>query len=104
MSATRDVSGILKKVREIFLGRKNVNFLRFQEGISARTQPPPNLPEGSNQKLAENYYYSRDARRIVKPDNLLYHANTVPRLTEGTEAKESHTVGRTPGRVHMWDA
>ncbi|CAJ0594706.1 unnamed protein product [Cylicocyclus nassatus] len=53
------------------------NPLRFPKTQSARpgSAELPSLPGGIHHKLAENYYYTRDGRRVVLPPNVLYVAD-----------------------------
>lgn len=105
----RDVSPLLKKLRNFLLGREHINALRFGEGLSARTQPPPNLPEGPAHILADNYYYSRDGRREVKPPTVLAGVDRIGIAAGGGDAVSSESavaVGKkppTPGRHWQWD-
>ncbi|XP_022649852.1 NADH dehydrogenase [ubiquinone] 1 alpha subcomplex subunit 7-like [Varroa jacobsoni] len=63
----RDVSFLVMKWRHFLLGRENVNALRFKMDQQTRDPEPPALPSGPSHRLANNYYYSRDARRKVEP-------------------------------------
>lgn len=105
----RDISPLLQKLRNFLLGREHTNALRFAEGVSARTQPPPNLPEGPAHLLANNYYYSRDGRREVRPPVLLADAGRIAVSEGGTEVISSGSavaVGKkppTPGKPWKWD-
>lgn len=104
----RDVSPFLQKLRNFLLGREHTNALRFGEGISARTQPPPNLPEGPAHILAVNYYYSRDGRREVLPPAVLADGRigitsgggeVISNVSAVAEGKKP----RTPGNHWQWD-
>jgi len=52
--------------------------------LSARTQPPPNLPEGPAHRLSDNYYYTHDGRREMIPPALVAD-NTMRALSSGAE-------------------
>ena len=104
----RDVSPLVQKLRNFLLGRQHTNALRFEEGVSARTQPPPDLPEGPAHKLSANYYYARDGRREVRPPTLL--ADSTPALSAGSaqaitggSSAEGGKKPPTPGRIWQWD-
>ncbi|KAJ9592436.1 hypothetical protein L9F63_015852 [Diploptera punctata] len=105
----RDVSPLVKKLRNFLLGREHKNALRFGEGLSARTQPPPDLPEGPAHKLAANYYYARDGRREVKHPAVLadetpvISAGSSQAITSGSAASERPRKPPVPGRIWQWD-
>jgi len=105
----RDVSPLVQKLRNFLLGREHNNALRFGEGLSARTQPPPNLPEGPAHVLAANYYCSRDGRREVKPPAVLADLGRIAIAAGGGEGTSSESVSSarkklpTPGKPWQWD-
>uniref|UniRef100_A0A1B0DBL9 NADH dehydrogenase [ubiquinone] 1 alpha subcomplex subunit 7 n=1 Tax=Phlebotomus papatasi TaxID=29031 RepID=A0A1B0DBL9_PHLPP len=98
-AARRDISPILREVRSFLLGRKHTNALRFEDGVAARTQPPPDIPGGPAHKLSANYYVNRDARRLVKPPSDC----TRVLLTEGEKGSASAAKLPTPGKTYAWD-
>ncbi|KAG6464178.1 NADH dehydrogenase [ubiquinone] 1 alpha subcomplex subunit 7 [Manduca sexta] len=98
----RDISPFLQAFRDFLLGRKHTNALRSELGLSARTQPPPQIPDGVTHKHAHNYYYTRDARREVAPPIDL----TKKLLSESSDKgapKAARNVIPTPGQVYQWD-
>lgn len=102
MSSRRDIGPFLRRLRDIFLSRKNVNTLRWKPDMSARTQPPPNLPQGPHSKLSGNYYYTRDPRREIKPPLLIANAEEPKAVTAGDGTE--NVLRRTPGPTYKWDA
>ncbi|CAK1590460.1 unnamed protein product [Parnassius mnemosyne] len=100
--AVRDISPLMQALRNFLLGRNHTKALRFEPFLSARTQPPPEIPDGPTHKHAHNYYYTHDARREVKPPLDL----TQQLLTDGAEkgaARQAAVSIPTPGKVHHWD-
>ncbi|XP_068623738.1 uncharacterized protein [Battus philenor] len=98
----RDISPVLQAFRDILLGRKHGKALRFQPLLSARTQPPPEIPDGVAHKHAHNYYYTRDGRREVKPPLDI----TQKLLSDGSEKGEPKGAAVSiprPGKVYLWD-
>ncbi|CAO1412522.1 unnamed protein product [Diamesa serratosioi] len=92
----RDISPFLQDIRAFLLGRKHNSALRFEDGISDRTQPPPNIPDGVAHKMSANYYVSRDPRReVAQPVSLSQ------KLIGGDGTKRTKLP--TPGTVFKWD-
>ncbi|KAG7174547.1 NADH dehydrogenase [ubiquinone] 1 alpha subcomplex subunit 7-like [Homarus americanus] len=103
----RDVSPFLRAIRQFLLGREHTNALRQADFYACRSQPPPNLPPGVSDKLSSNYYYMRDGRRAVIPDELLaINTSTGPTqlLSVLPEAEDAVAVvmkkPKIPGVVH----
>ena len=110
MSASREISPFLQKMRALFLGRVIKHPLRFQPEVASRPGPEANLPEGPSHRLATNYYFTRDARREVeRPNELADNSATKAIEAGGKEAKETETakiqlpkVGKTPGAFYNY--
>lgn len=98
----RDISPLLQALRNFLLGRKHTNALRFEPLVSARTQPPPQIPDGVSHKHAHNYYYTRDGRREVAPPT-----DCTKQLLEASSdkgaPKQAANVRPTPGQIYHWD-
>lgn len=101
----RNISPILQVLRNFLLGREYTNALRFADEVAARTQPPPNLPEGPAHKLATNYYYARDGRREIAPPLVIADAKLKPAITAGGKALTDGSPKKVPrpGNVWNWD-
>ncbi|XP_076643942.1 NADH dehydrogenase [ubiquinone] 1 alpha subcomplex subunit 7 [Halictus rubicundus] len=63
----RSVTPIVKVFRNVMRGKPVVDGIRFADCLAARTQPQPDIPGGPYHKTSKVYYFSRDARRLVKP-------------------------------------
>lgn len=85
---------MLFEVTNIFISSKvfedkinikcTVEYLSNERFIFLRSQPPPNLPPGVSEKLSNNYYCTRDARRTESPPQVVY-AGGKKALTSGAE-------------------
>ncbi|XP_077498933.1 NADH dehydrogenase [ubiquinone] 1 alpha subcomplex subunit 7-like [Amblyomma americanum] len=95
MATRRSVSPAVAMVREFLLGRQWNGQHRFPDSISTRSPPPPNLPPGPACKLADNYYYTRDARREVGYPKVIVDG-TVP-LKQIADASKGAMKIPTPG-------
>ncbi|XP_046682782.1 NADH dehydrogenase [ubiquinone] 1 alpha subcomplex subunit 7-like [Homalodisca vitripennis] len=98
----RQVSPVIAAIRNFFLGRKHDTPLRYADYYAARTQPPPDLPEGPHHRFSANYYYSHDARREVSPPAVLA---SYQKQIAAPESKDVAASGgpKTPGKVYHWD-
>ncbi len=93
----RSVTPVIEFLRSICRGKAlKANSLRFANQVAARTQPQPELPGGPYSKSTEIYYYTRDARREVKPPIIVC---TSERLILGKEIQVLRH--RTPGSVYQ---
>ncbi|XP_053695106.1 NADH dehydrogenase [ubiquinone] 1 alpha subcomplex subunit 7-like [Sabethes cyaneus] len=95
--AHRDISPMLQKLRNFLLGREHTNALRFEDGLAARTQEAPNLPEGPHHRIFSNYYALRDARRELAPPTRVTYSN----LLIGKSNKIMKLP--KPGKPYGWD-
>ncbi|KAG0720060.1 NADH dehydrogenase [ubiquinone] 1 alpha subcomplex subunit 7 [Chionoecetes opilio] len=71
--------------------REHTSALRQADFVVCRSQPPPDLPAGVSSNLSANYYYMRDGRRAVGPNEVVAtNSPTGPTLllADETEAAE----------------
>jgi NADH dehydrogenase (ubiquinone) 1 alpha subcomplex subunit 7 len=105
----RNVSPLLQIIRNFLLGRKHTPeqaALRYAPWIAARTQPPPNLPDGEAHKLSANHYCLRDGRRDAKPPEVVADNTARKQITAGAgqpTAPEVKGKPVTPGKHWQWD-
>ncbi|XP_045453850.1 NADH dehydrogenase [ubiquinone] 1 alpha subcomplex subunit 7-like [Melitaea cinxia] len=99
----RDISPVLQAFRNFLLGRQHTNALRFEPLVSARTQPPPEIPDGVTHKHAHNYYYTRDARREVTPPLVITQQLLTDSSADQGTPKAAANVRPTPGKLYNWD-
>ncbi|XP_045771259.1 NADH dehydrogenase [ubiquinone] 1 alpha subcomplex subunit 7-like [Maniola jurtina] len=99
----RDISPLMQAFRNFLLGRKHTTALRSEHLIAARTQPPPQIPDGPSHKHAHNYYYTRDGRREVKPPLVLTQKLLADSSADKGTPKAAVNVRPTPGKLFQWD-
>ncbi|KAH7637684.1 NADH dehydrogenase [ubiquinone] 1 alpha subcomplex subunit 7 [Dermatophagoides farinae] len=91
----RDISKPLQFFRALLLGRTWNNQNRFQDQLSPRPYPKPDLNQGVAHKAFDNYYVNRDARRSVLPPQTLQSPKQI--------GDSKSNLPPTPGHVHRWD-
>ncbi|XP_070153110.1 NADH dehydrogenase [ubiquinone] 1 alpha subcomplex subunit 7 [Polyergus mexicanus] len=96
----RTVTPLIQLMRETFRGKKIVLAVRYPDEQAARTQPPPNVPGGPYHKTSQIYYYTRDARREVKPPLLISESRQIGIQNE-SPAEEKYL---SPGKAYNWDS
>lgn len=96
----RDISPILQALRNFLLGRTHTKALRFEPELAKRTQPQPEIPDGPSHKHFDNYYYTRDGRREMKPP--LECTKALLEAGSG-QSGPTATTRPTPGQVFLWD-
>ncbi|KAG8235384.1 hypothetical protein J437_LFUL009243 [Ladona fulva] len=102
----RNVAPLLQKIRNFLIGREMISALRFEDWLSNRTQPPPNLPDGSAHKLSANYYYTRDGRREVKHPTLIADVTSRKAIASPQSSSKELSAFKklpTPGEIFKWD-
>ncbi|XP_017841628.1 uncharacterized protein LOC108599337 [Drosophila busckii] len=122
----RDIAPLLKKLRDFLLGRVHKTHHRFADQLSPKT-PPTVSPPDSSALLSGNQYFTRDARREVKPAIDLMQTEQ-KQLASAQKAAEQPPAKDAPapapeqpskdsdeckpkksrnkpilGKVHMWD-
>jgi len=85
------------------MGREPTLGIRFPGNQFNRSPPLPNLPPGVSHKLSANYYYTRDGRREIDPDETVaVNSSSAPtRLLSSGESDTAVAVAtkkyKTPG-------
>ncbi|XP_012288495.1 NADH dehydrogenase [ubiquinone] 1 alpha subcomplex subunit 7-like [Orussus abietinus] len=95
----RSVTPFLAAIRKFLRGKGHTNSLRFADLIAARDQPPPDVPGGPYHKTTDIYYFTRDARREVKPPTVL---ELKRQIESGDQAKKVPKL-IAPGKKWDWD-
>ncbi|CAD5111875.1 DgyrCDS1138 [Dimorphilus gyrociliatus] len=100
--AGRTVTPLISRIRNFMAGRKIMEHQRFEQTISPRTQPPPNIPGGIAHHLSHNNYFLRDGRRIANAPTNSYSSS---KLISAVSEEPSTVASRTPrpGAVYNWD-
>ena len=88
-----------KLVPEVWL---ELNFSLWLSPYCDRPYPQPDLPDGPSAKTSNNYYLTRDGRRMVKP-NLQIIDNTTKQLTSGEVKTSGLKSAPKPGNTYNWD-
>ncbi|KYN10161.1 PREDICTED: NADH dehydrogenase [ubiquinone] 1 alpha subcomplex subunit 7-like [Trachymyrmex cornetzi] len=91
----RSVTPLVNFIRDICRGNKIILPHRYADDQSKRTQPPPNIPGGPYHKTSQIYYYTRDARREVKPPVLIGGIKQIDSGKASVAEKKFITPGKT---------
>ncbi|XP_002732511.1 NADH dehydrogenase [ubiquinone] 1 alpha subcomplex subunit 7-like [Saccoglossus kowalevskii] len=97
----------VKWLRNFFAGRDYQGNLplRYARDQAPRTIPPANLPDGPSHAVASNYYFSRDARRLNSPPDVLYsQVKQLPApAASGPSSVPANRSTVTPGKALEWN-
>ncbi|XP_070564251.1 NADH dehydrogenase [ubiquinone] 1 alpha subcomplex subunit 7-like [Ptychodera flava] len=94
-------------LRNILSGRNYQSKLqlRYAREQSPRTIPEPNLPDGPSHRLSDNYYLSRDGRRLAAKPEIVY--SQVKRLPAQAASSTSSVLAEKPpprpGTEYQWN-
>jgi len=97
----RDIGPLLQYVRSWLFGRPWKTPHRYQEELAPRPYPP-NFPEpGPAEKLSNNAYYLRDARRLVTRPIVLVDAGqeAQKQITSSADNQAEKGVVTKKGRL-----
>ncbi|XP_065070300.1 NADH dehydrogenase [ubiquinone] 1 alpha subcomplex subunit 7-like [Rhopilema esculentum] len=86
---------VLQYLRNFLAGKKLQIASRHALSQSSRSIPEPNLPSGQAHKLGNNYYYTRDSRRVVGPPVKIQSSELI-----GPGGKSEVVGNVTPGDVY----
>ncbi|RWS21337.1 uncharacterized protein B4U80_03869 [Leptotrombidium deliense] len=100
---TREVGSFIYRLRTFLLGREYKPYLRFQEDLSPRPGPVPDLPYVHKEVISANQYHERDARRLYLPSESVVDGS-VKKLAAPEKEVEASTKNwpPLPGKPYSW--
>ncbi|CAH1243008.1 NDUFA7 [Branchiostoma lanceolatum] len=89
-------SPFIRALRNLLAGGSRQLQLRYAEDMTTRSPPPANLPGGISHKLSDNYYLTRDGRRLMAPPEVVYGQTKLIAEGESTEEAAPQKNKRPP--------